>query len=873
MPNDRILVIQDASTDELTIQSNFTTVAYEKFMVSDKSQGEYNMIVFGFVDPFISSLCSFDLFQICAKNMKNGGKILIKFQGDNKPIVSNSIKAGFSKILQITDDCYELTLSEQCNIETKLPWSTSMDTLWQEAENEAQPINSDLLLSSEQKAARTQKPECQQIDTDTQPGKKRACKNCTCGLADAPSSDNVKSACGNGRPERTSVVLICDEVRILYAITPLRKDREPFDCLSWWHELRDMNFLSDQVSPHNSPLSINVPNNNCWADAANPSSLSPGSYSVDNKGLPFCNNGPLSEPGFSSSFAARDNSHACSIPAIVGCVEKHSPLAQNWLFSSGASTCSVIRCKQDCGFLGLVHNNCMNHWMNSVATVYKAGNVDMVRKYYECPGCEQPSLIKVDQNMAAAMVGSPNTMPDEGFYSDLCSPSPLVNGMSTMRRIAPQTCESSRSAHFERLVSGPTSKGRVSYHSTCSNSDEVTSSGTSGFVSANCPSLTSLSGFSSTTPDPNNGTQQPRTLRSISEHQGGAPQQLTNSNCRLSAGSIWRANNNSRKPGLWQNFGMGMWSPNDTPSNYMNKNGSKFGSQNLQINEKGNIFQQRKTVICFQNLPEEKQNTYFIQSEDDSCTGNEDLRTFLLTQLTNKRICELPCLACGQALVIFDHFPVLDGLLFLSPVSHLDSMTVQLSWNSQLGPGSSINSSNGSLQNGILVSALVPPPGCSGPRQQQSSSDGGHFQHRTNANRSIRQERYLHALCLGCAGQLTENCKSSQFRCKSCQKPWIGSSFLVGGLYTYDIFACQPCCNERLRCKYCGKIALSTAKAEQLRTNSAKSSQEISENANQLYPLPYFSQYSMKVACQHCKEAGFHFVRPFNQVYMKVTSS
>ncbi|VDN49962.1 unnamed protein product, partial [Dibothriocephalus latus] len=61
-----------------------------------------------------------------------------------------------------------------------------------------------------------------------------------------------------------------------------------------------------------------------------------------------------------------------------------------------------------------------------------------------------------------------------------------------------------------------------------------------------------------------------------------------------------------------------------------------------------------KIKLLVPALHPSKKNGYFIQLEDDSCTGNEDTRSFLLCQLTNHGASELYCLACGLAMPVYD---------------------------------------------------------------------------------------------------------------------------------------------------------------------------------------------------------------------------
>ncbi|KAL5106782.1 hypothetical protein TcWFU_004317 [Taenia crassiceps] len=298
-----------------------------------------------------------------------------------------------------------------------------------------------------------------------------------------------------------------------------------------------------------------------------------------------------------------------------------------------------------------------------------------------------------------------------------------------------------------------------------------------------------------------------------------------------------------------------------------------------QFNVKGNIFRQRKDFSAFQRLQAWKRNGYFIQLEDDSCTGNEDTRAFVLCQLTGHGAAEVHCLACCRPLTIYDHFPLLDGALFLSPLCHRGGL--QVSWNVPLPPSAIASGGGGgsgatttTLSAGQLMqSDLAPPPGCTGPRQQQLHHHSHYNQSGQQRHRaSISQKRFLHAVCMACMRSIdseggddandTAGCEGlPQIVCKFCHNSWSGSTLLIGGLYTYDLFACSPCCAEHLRCKSCGLQPL-------IRQENEKDGGERSEEEpNPLQPLPYFSQYSQLLCCQHCRAVDYHFIKPFDEMY------
>ncbi|CDI97155.1 headcase protein [Echinococcus multilocularis] len=308
-----------------------------------------------------------------------------------------------------------------------------------------------------------------------------------------------------------------------------------------------------------------------------------------------------------------------------------------------------------------------------------------------------------------------------------------------------------------------------------------------------------------------------------------------------------------------------------------------LSSGTRQFNVKGNIFRQRKDFSVFQRLQAWKRNGYFIQLEDDSCTGNEDTRAFVLCQLTGHGAAEVRCLACCRPLTIYDHFPLLDGALFLSPLCHRGGL--QVSWNVPLPPSAIAGVGSGGCgttttpsAGHLMQSDLAPPPGCTGPRQQQQQQlhHHSHCNQQQRHRASISQKRFLHAVCMACMRSIDSEgggdanntagggggCEDfPQIVCRFCRTPWSGSTLLIGGLYTYDLFACSPCCGEHLRCKSCGLQPLTRQECEKDGEEGAE------EETNPLQPLPYFSQYSQLLCCQHCRAVDYHFIKPFDEMY------
>ncbi|GAA49164.1 headcase protein [Clonorchis sinensis] len=343
------------------------------------------------------------------------------------------------------------------------------------------------------------------------------------------------------------------------------------------------------------------------------------------------------------------------------------------------------------------------------------------------------------------------------------------------------------------------------------------------------------------------------------------------------------------------------------------------------VNRKGNIFQPRMSFNIFEKLPPYKRNPYFIHMDDDSCTGNEDTRAFLLAQLTNHRVSEVCCIICHQALVIYDHFPVIDGLFFISPICHRAGKAsgLRVSWhtngiaptfyqNTVVGANCDPEQLVKNEQAQKLLSSsksVIPPPGCLGPRQQLSVSHlsdqaaTGTSSYRNHAH-PPRQERYLHAVCMGCMhNSITEQeAGGTRAHCRNCNRPWSGSHLLVGGLYTYDVFAAFLCCSKQLTCNACESRldvrenlsqgssigAKLTTTATQASSSSSlqriedRTPQDPSFNAQTTvetmsatfdnpddhltsFPLPFFSQYSQLITCLFCAKVDYHFVKPFEK--------
>jgi len=156
------------------------------------------------------------------------------------------------------------------------------------------------------------------------------------------------------------------------------------------------------------------------------------------------------------------------------------------------------------------------------------------------------------------------------------------------------------------------------------------------------------------------------------------------------------------------------------------------------------VFKQRFDFSIFQNvLPRQHVNPYHIKMEGEGY-GSDDLRNFILSSLSMASCSQMNCVVCGIDMPVYDHFPLVDGTMFLSPERN-----------------------ERSTKRGVKITV-----------------EG--------------KNEYVHAACLRCLEGL------HNIVCKLCDARWQGSHHQLGTLYMYDIFAADPCCQSRLACKNCG---------------------------------------------------------------------
>uniref|UniRef100_H2YMT2 Uncharacterized protein n=1 Tax=Ciona savignyi TaxID=51511 RepID=H2YMT2_CIOSA len=156
-------------------------------------------------------------------------------------------------------------------------------------------------------------------------------------------------------------------------------------------------------------------------------------------------------------------------------------------------------------------------------------------------------------------------------------------------------------------------------------------------------------------------------------------------------------------------------------------------------------------------LPRQHINPYHIKMEGEGY-GSDDLRNFILSSLSVAKCSQMNCVLCGVDLPVYDHFPLIDGTMFLSPEKNERSTKNCFKY-------------------------LYCYVNCT--RRLCFS-----FQIKIEG-----KYEYVHAACIRCLGGM------HNIVCRMCDVRWEGSHHQLGTLYMYDIFAANPCCQKRLCCK------------------------------------------------------------------------
>ena len=135
-----------------------------------------------------------------------------------------------------------------------------------------------------------------------------------------------------------------------------------------------------------------------------------------------------------------------------------------------------------------------------------------------------------------------------------------------------------------------------------------------------------------------------------------------------------------------------------------------------------------------------------------------------------------------------------------------------------------------------------------------------------------RRMLYLHAVCLACLGALPDgdprggrssavDCGTAPVRskiaCRFCGSRWTtGQCLVLGTLYTYDVFACAPCCAARRSCRRCGGPPVILGNSGPKPPASA-----LDAPAN-------FSDSSRLAKCSWCGLEDYHFVKTFDEGFV-----
>lgn len=204
--------------------------------------------------------------------------------------------------------------------------------------------------------------------------------------------------------------------------------------------------------------------------------------------------------------------------------------------------------------------------------------------------------------------------------------------------------------------------------------------------------------------------------------------------------------------------------------------------QSQQVSEP--VFKKRKDLRVLKLALSNERFREVAMKFGDGDEGGKEISESVHRTMRNENTTQVTCVSCKTDCQVYENFPIVDGTLFLTPIKRTPECI-----------------------------RFVDP--------------------------TQNQDRYLGFICVSCMeGQRSTLC------CAGCNKPWNGSFFQVGTMYSYDILAAMPCCEVQVSCKNCGNPVLDISKGE-------------------LSTL-FFSNFSSKSICPHCKEDDFHFVKPFS---------
>ncbi|OAF69177.1 hypothetical protein A3Q56_03073 [Intoshia linei] len=243
---------------------------------------------------------------------------------------------------------------------------------------------------------------------------------------------------------------------------------------------------------------------------------------------------------------------------------------------------------------------------------------------------------------------------------------------------------------------------------------------------------------------------------------------------------------------------------------------SGYGEFKFQLTTKqaqcGNIFKKRRDISAFKVAPIGKQNSFNIKIYDEGPHGNDEIRTFVLSNLSIKRVTSLICVVCTKFLDIYDSvidmgqdmspkvqihsvihqvdeivYPLLDGMIFLSPMQYYEKYDLKVNYGTKNLPSRDYN---------------------------------------------------MVAVCINCM------CTPNKVTCKFCGKSVIPKNLLCGTMYSYDVFNCYPCCKKRMCCNNCNKVLVNTNELNQMS----------------------FGDFSKSCKCPYCKTVGYHYIKNLHTI-------
>jgi len=142
-----------------------------------------------------------------------------------------------------------------------------------------------------------------------------------------------------------------------------------------------------------------------------------------------------------------------------------------------------------------------------------------------------------------------------------------------------------------------------------------------------------------------------------------------------------------------------------------------------------------------------------------------------------------------------------------------------------------------------------------------------------------RRMLYLHAVCLACLGALPGDDRQgapsladdgtqtapgrNKIACRFCGSRWTtGECLVLGTMYTYDVFACSPCCTGRRACRRCGGSPIVPG------GRGPKPTAADSATTHSLDAPANFSDCSRLAKCSWCGLEDYHYVKTFDEVFV-----